>query len=220
MSDLAHLLASPRVDAPHRAGRISLRPLELGNGGAYRLGGKSGALTGAGANTPVFSFRWGSDTHLALVTAISWWWFTQTAFTAAQVVDHALFVARGFTASDSAQTALTPAGNDCKKRTSYPTSKATDVRISNTGAITVGTRALDAQHKGSRGQWSNAVGAQLQPGSANFWFPLEGEGPIILAQNEGLVLQNLTAMGATGVIRLFVDLAWLEVPIDSFGGGE
>lgn len=197
-----------------------MRPIGHGDGGFYRLGGASGALTGAGANTPVFSFRWGSDTHLALVIAFNWWWFTSTVFTAAQIVDHALLIARGFSGSDSGGTALTPATNDGKKRTAYSISKVTDVRISSTAALTPGTRTLDAKHQAARGAWSGAVGASLPPGVAGLWMPMEGEEPIILAQNEGLILHNLTAMGAAGIIKLYVDLAWIEVPIASFGGGE
>jgi len=204
------------ADPTHKAVRMSLRPIEHGAGGFYRLGGASGALAGAGANTPVFSLRWTSAILNALIFGFQWWWFVSTAFTAAQIVDHGLYVARGFSTSDSGGTALTPSGNGGKKRTSFPTSGVGDVRISSTAALTAGTRTLDGQHQGARGQWANAVGAALPPGVAAFSFRIDDEHPILLAQNEGLVLNNLTAMGAAGVIKLYVDVAWLELPVAKF----
>ena len=204
------------IDPTHKALRTCLRPIEHGAGGFYRIGGASGALTGAGANTPVFSLRWTSAILNALILQFQWWWFLSTAFGTAQIVDHGLYAARGFSAADSGGTALTPATNDGKKRTSYPTSLVGDIRISSTAALTAGTRTLDAKHMGARGQWANAVGAALPAGVASFNFRIDDEHPILLAQNEGIILQNLTAMGATGVIRLYVDVAWLEVPVAQF----
>jgi hypothetical protein len=204
------------VDTTHKALRTSLRPIEHDTGGFYRVGGASGALTGAGANTPVFSLRWTSATLNAIILAFQWWWFLSTAFGAAQIVDHGLYVARGFSASDSGGTDIKPTGNTGKKRTVYPTTAIGDLRIASAGALTVGTRTLDGQNIGARGQWAGAVGAALSPGIASFNFRLDDEHPVVLAQNEGLILQNLTAMGATGVIKLYVDVAWLEVPLAKF----
>jgi len=182
----------------------------------YRLAGISGALTGAGAASTVFSFRWGSVLMNCLITRFNWWWFTSTAFTTAQIVDNALYVARGFSGSDSGGTDLTPATNDNKKKTASQTSLVTSIRISSTAALTAGTRTLDGKSMAAAGQYSNAVGVQLSPGAAYFNFDLNEEGPIFLAQNEGIVLQNLTAMGAAGVIKLYVDMAWLEIPLNIF----
>jgi hypothetical protein len=41
---------------------------------------------------------------------------------------------------------------------------------------------------------------------------------VLLAANEGLVLRSPTAMGATGVIKLYVEVEWLEVPAEMILG--
>jgi hypothetical protein len=53
----------------------------------------------------------------------------------------------------------------------------------------------------------------LTPFDSNFL--VKEEGPIILAAEEGLILNNLTAMGATGVISLAFEVAWAELLVDT-----
>lgn len=182
----------------------------LSDGQFYRAAGASGALTGASANTPVFSFRWGSLVKSCIITTFNWWWFTSTAFGAAQIIDHGLWVARAFTDSDSAGNAITISGNNTKKRTQSDTTLVTDMRISSTGALTAGTRTLDTTSMAQCGAWSSAVGAALPTGAAYFNFTTG----IWLATNEGICLYNLTAMGATGVIKLYIDISWTEISLN------
>ena len=193
------------VDASKLALRASLRPFELT--GYFAFGVQSGALTGVAANGPVFSLRNAAGNgELVLVRHIGIGFLTTTAFTTAQIVDYGLFFARSFTASDSGGTAISIAGNNTKVRTSLVAPNSMDARVATTAALTAGTRTLDTNALAQIGAWSGGAGQGLVPVQNNLWDQYTGDQLIVLAPNEGLVIANLTAMGAAGVIRLYVNV--------------
>ena len=193
------------ADATFRAMRASLRPEECINWNA--IGATSGAMTGVAANGPVFSFR-NTGTNLILIHRLQVGFVTTTAFTTAQALSYAVYRATGFTVSDSGGTALYTAGQN-KYRTSFTNiSSAPDIRIGSTGAVTAGTRTLDTVALGIAGGSSTAVGTSLQP--TGLITHDAGDYPVVLAQNEGLVMTNLIAMGAAGVINLHVNIEFSE----------
>jgi hypothetical protein len=193
------------VDASKLALRASLRPFELTGYSAF--GAQSGALTGVAANAPVFSLRNAAGNgELVLVRHIGLGFLTTTAFTTAQIVDYGLFFARPFTASDSGGTAISIAGNNTKVRTSLAAPNSMDARIATTAALTAGTRTLDTNALAQIGAWSGGAGQGVVPLQNNLWDQYTGDQLIVLAPNEGLVVANLTAMGAAGVVRLYVNV--------------
>lgn len=198
--------ALAEVDATFKAQRVTIRPVELI--GYHSIGGNSGALTGVAANGAVFSLR-NTGANLLLIRRVMIGFVTTTAFTTAQGLAYSLIKATGFTASDTGGTALYTAGQN-KHRTSMANiTSAPDVRISSTAALAAGTRTLETVGMGVAGGTSNAVGTSLAPQ------PLleqdTGDYPLVLAQNEGLIISNLIAMGAAGVIQLHVNLEMAEV---------
>jgi hypothetical protein len=195
------------VDATFRARRVTIRPPEVLSW--ISVGASSGALTGAAANSAVFSLR-NIGTNLLIVRRVGVGFITTTAFTTAQIVDYGLMVARSFTVSDSGGTAITITGNNCKHRTSLATPSSLDCRISSTAALGAGTKTLDSNHLSQVGQWSGAAGAALQPAPNNLSSQDTGDYPVVLAQNEGINVMNLTAMGAAGVIKLYVNIEFAE----------
>lgn len=196
------------VDATFDAARVTLRPME--NTGWYSFTMRTGALAGVAANGPVWSLRYAPGTgKVLMIKNIMVGFGTTTAFTAAQAVGYDLFFARSFTASDSGQTAATLTGDNGKHRTSLDTSGITDLRISTTAAITPGTRTLDTQPIGFVVGTSNGVGTSML--AQAMLAGTAGEHPIILANNEGLVIQNAIAMGAAGVLRLWVAVECAEM---------
>jgi len=193
------------VDTTFQAARVSIRPEQVI--GWYAFGGSSGALTGVAAAGPVFSLR-NTGSNLLAIHRIQVGFVTTTAFTTAQGLVYQLFKATGFTVSDSTGTALYTAGQN-KHRTSFTNiTSAPDIRIAGTGALTAGTRTLDTIALGVAGGTSNAVGASLPP--TGLVTHDAGDYPIILAQNEGLVIANAIAMGAAGVIQLHVNVELSE----------
>jgi hypothetical protein len=86
-----------------------------------------------------------------------------------------------------------------------------DARIATTAALTAGTRALDTNALAQIGAWSGGAGQGLVPVQNNLWDQYTGDQLIVLAPNEGLVVANLTAMGAAGVVRLYVNVEFAVV---------
>lgn len=201
------------VDPTFVAARISDHPPEIL--GAYSMGLTSGALTTAAAGSTVFSFRWApaTTTQLCMVRRIEVGFATITAFGTAQSLVYSMQIARNWTASDTGGTAAAfSQTNTSKQRTAMPTSAFAgggQIMIANTGANSAGTRTLDTQAMAFASGSSTAIGTTM-PQTPLFQHT-PGDYPLILANNEGFILNNVTTMGATGVINLFVNIEWMEL---------
>jgi hypothetical protein len=207
------------VDPTLTAARASLRPIE--QLGTYQVGLLTGALTGVAAGGPIFSMRFvagtaGTQAQLVVIQKITINYVLTTGFTTAQQIGFNAFVARSFTASDSGGSATTLSGNNNKNRTSMPTSQISatgDMRIASTAALTAGTRTLDTNAFYTTNGWAGST--LLTTGA----IPLQQvdvyqntgtEYPLILANNEGIVITNAVAMGATGVMTVAINVEWTE----------
>lgn len=196
----------------YRAMRTTLRPLDYGSLGSYRVSGLSGTMAaGLAANSEVFQFRWVDATRLCVVTSVLWDGLSgsATAFTAGFAkVD--MLIARSWTADGSGGTTLTLAGNNQKMRSSMNTTLIGGSRIASTAALTAGTKTLDAQ---AIGQYSAAIGTgtsvQHMPQFDLFHADPGGESPLILSQNEGFVVR--ATVPATGTWQFGVTVCWTEL---------
>lgn len=198
------------VEATTKALRITPKPIDYGSLGIYSLGQVTGTMTaGLTAGSPIWSFRWGNASNLAIVKRI---WIsagnTATAFSAG-TVKFDLFCARSFSASDTGGTSILPSGNQNKLRTSMATTLLTDVRISSTGTLTAGTRTLDTNPLASVSTSVPATaGTTIMP-PTDLFRASAGDYPIVLAQNEGLVIQ--ATVPATGTWIGAVNVIWEEL---------
>ena len=206
------------VDPTFNASRVSIRPIE--QLGTYGVGAFTGNYTGAGANTPLFSMRFvagsAGSAQIAVIQRITISFIQTTAFTTAQQMGFGLYVARSFTGNDSGGTQINLAGNNQKLRTSYPTSQIAtngDMRIASTGALSAGSRTLDTQAFSVGHGWGGSVlqttGA-IQPSLLTLYEEFPGDTPLVLQTNEGLVINNIVAMGAGGVFTIGVNVEWTE----------
>lgn len=200
------------VESASLALRITSRPTDPGSLGAYLLAADNGTTVmtaGLAANSTIFSFRWGNS-NIAILNSIKMGMSTTTAFAAGRIALSAFF-ARSFTASDTTQTALTLTGNNCKKRTSFGTTLLTDARISSTGAITAGTRTLDAQPFGILTAQTIVASANtvFAPNTIMYVRDVTDAYPITFAQNEGFIIQ--AAVPGTGTWFFSVAVDWMEI---------
>jgi hypothetical protein len=193
------------VDQTHKALRTSQRPPEIA--GSYRLllAGTTPSLPAAAAT--LAALRWGDATKLCLVRALSVRLLVTVA-SGGGIPELAVSVARAFTASDTGGTAMVMTGHAAKKRSSYPQTQFGvngDVRVGNGAVLTAGTRTLDPAPL-------LAVLAPAAVGASEYaetlTFP---DDPLVLAQNEGLVVQNVTALVTTGTYRFQVAVEWQEI---------
>lgn len=210
------------------AASVVVKPWNFGVLGTYRMSEQSGGITGTGvvSNAPLFSLRWGDAAgRLMVITRLRASLTVLTLFATAQELLLDMKVARGFTASDSAGTQLTGSGNDSKLKTSMGASLLYahgDVRIAAATLLTAGTRTLDARvfaignptydrHVNVAAgtpelPQPNPAVVEFAPNLAN------GEFPLILAENEGVLIRHAAATFlATGVVRMTIDLSWMEV---------
>lgn len=192
----------------YRALRVTHRPLDPGTLGSYGIALNSGIMAaGLAANSTIFSFRWTDATRLAVIHRVTFGAIIGgTAFTAG-AADFRLVVARSFSASDSGGTAATLTTNNGKMRTSYATSLLGDARCSSTGVLTAGTRTLDAQGISNLGAGvGTTAGLTICGPGAEFLGYMQP--PVILAQNEGIVI--LATVPATGTWSFGVGIQWTE----------
>lgn len=173
------------------------------------IGAVTGALTGAAANSPIFSMRNISVPKL-LVRRVGLGFITTTAFTVAQIMDFGLYFARSFSASDSGQTAIAlgnPSLNALHRSDMQKFSNnQLDMRVSNAGAITAGTRTLDANPLSFLAGYSGGAGQGIVPAMDNMFKHDFVDNPLELNINEGIVINSITAMGAAGVVAAYVNV--------------
>ena len=186
---------------------------------AFRVAQAIALVNDQAANGTLFSLRWSHATKLLLLTYARLMVVQNGNHTAALNDERfQLFVARAFTASDSGGAAVTLSGHNLKARTSMDSSVIAtgDMRYSNAAAgLTAGTRTLDSNPIIElQAQFVATQPTSPVPPFVKEYAPLvaRGDHPVLLAQNEGLVVRGpTTVFGAAGPAVLTVDLAWAEL---------
>lgn len=212
-----------------KALRVETLPTDVGSLGAYQIVATSGTVAaGLAAAAPVFSFRWGDATRACLIKRVAMVAKNGGTAFAAGAQLHELVVARSFSASDTGGTSVLPTGNSQKKRTSFGTTLATDMRIASTGTLTAGTRTLDGAPVGilrglvpatSVSYVMVGAGNNHIPGAATTAFTMDfanlyvqdssDEWPLVLVQNEGFIIRS--TVPATGTWDFSVLVQWTEL---------
>lgn len=189
-------------------------PVDYGIGGCFHIGVASNTIAaGLAGGATILSFQNPSSSLLALVRRIKIECFTGAAGFAAGLILLNMYAARSFTVMDTGGTLANFAASNGKLRTSSGT-PASGIMVANTGAITPGTRTLSP----------NAIElfSTNAPTTANTSFAsqqkifekLGAEHPLVLAQNEGFVINAYVP--ATGTWTFAATVEWDEVPIVNF----
>ena len=178
--------------------------------GIFSIGVTSGSIAATlAASSPLFSLRWGAASGFFVPDRIDVGVSVDAAITTSVPPGLELIMARSFTASDSGGTAITLTGNNNKFQTTHDTSLVTDARIATTGALTAGTRTLDAQpFKVVPFTTGTAIGTPLELTTIYLRSQLY---PIVLNQDEGFIIRNGTVGPATGTFKIHVAMTWYEV---------
>ena len=198
------------------AGRVIKQPRPAL--GRYKACFVSGAISGAqAANSPFFALQWADTVNLFVLRYFKMWFYEST-FSSAQGIDLGAFVCRPFTVADSGGTASQMQTGKNKSETKMPDSRLVglgDIRIATTTALTAGTRTPDPYPFKTLAVYEGAVGSYVMPDGDALD---ENKIPIVLGYQEGIEIQNITALAASNVIRLYIDLAWEEVNPNTFEG--
>lgn len=177
--------------------------------GSYCMGASTGTMAaGLAGGSPIYSFRYGGA-NLAIIRRVSAEADDITTAFVAGAAKLDLIAARAFTASDTGGTAATLTGNNGKLRTSFATTGVSDLRISSTATLGTGTRTLDAQPLATvEFGVTTSIDAGLLP-TTDLIRQNVGESPLILATNEGFVIQ--ATVPGTGTWEFSARVCWDEV---------
>jgi len=205
-------------------GEVTRMPLQTSrlavSGMWYRYSGFTGTIGAAlAANSEVLQFRFlgGAKTKALVYKVVLEGVGIVAVATAAGPMGFNLIPARSWTVIGSGGTRIVPSANNLKTETGLSTSQVSDIGISTTGALTAGTKTLDANAQGGVlwGQGTGAItSAQLlmKLGKVGL-FDADGEGqqPLVLGNQEGFVLttSHVGVAALTYVARF--SIIWAEV---------
>jgi hypothetical protein len=196
--------------------------------GHYAVAQRSGTVTAMGAGEEFASIRWTSSTSFLQLMRIRCGVTILSAVTTALALDVAAKIVRGFTvdfttASTAATMSVPPGTGAMRKNMSTSQMGVNGPRISTTVTMTGETFTKDA-HPFAVASWPtitavNATGTAVAlPAGAGTgmatlyeWTGL-GQHPVVLSQNEGVVLEPITGGPATGTWAYYVEWIWGEVP--------
>lgn len=190
--------------------------------GHYRAAIASGLITTLAANATIFSMQMpapaaGAGSIYALIKRIRLTESIITPFTSAQEFASALFIARSFTAPDTAGTAVSFADPSNQQNSGGDAPSSALMRVATAAAVSAGTRTLDANPIiavfGAQAQAAASAGPNVI--SNMFAVESDQESGILLAPTEGLVWNNSVLMGAAGVGRALIELEWVEFRVDT-----
>lgn len=207
--------------APASAAHVTSRPIPHGTLGHYRLAATSGTLAAAlAASAQLFTVRWTDATRFCVITRVKLSFQALTAFTAATLTDFGFDLFKVTSVSAGGGGTAIAGSAVTKMRTGMGASLfgASDIRIATTGALTALT-TLDAiaiaQSLGDQQRVNPAAATEeqrvndptllFQPDIAS------GEHPLVLQQNEGIVLRNRSVWPAAGTGIVQVEMSWAEV---------
>ena len=201
--------------------------------GGYRLLGRYSTQIATTATTIVAarttsaghiaSLRWVPATNtdaLMYIRHVTARFVLTTAYTTAQETGIDLIVARAYSVVDTGGTAIDVGGTitgSGKRYTAQPASQLANLQIHGTGALTAGTRTLDASPVSVLSAWSAVIGDTVPlvtsggggaPGI--LWDSRGTNDHLVLATGEGLVFRNLILQGAVGVGRWYFGIGWDE----------
>jgi hypothetical protein len=199
-------------------GHVIEKPDDYGALGHYRISMLSGTIAAAlAANSELFQFRWVDGSRLAVIHKL---WVSagmNVAPTAAGLFALRLAIARGWSADGSGGTLATLTGNNQKDRTSMGTTLLGSARMATTVALGAGTKTIDAQDVGTiatglgTGAITTAVKLPIFDQADLVEITGNGQHPIVLAQNEGLVVRSGPIAPAAMTWHLAVTVAWAEL---------
>ena len=175
--------------------------------------------TSQAANSRLFELR-NSSSNLIIPTRVRGTAFTSGTVTTGYTFEMGLYRLTGFTALDTTNT-VTPTSSVLRTSfTAFPGSGAQVRHVTVAGAaagMTGGTMTKDAQLISSF-RYLTGTAAPTAPFYANDHmhdFLDQSPGftqPLVLAQNEGIEIENITAGSATSnVVSVYLEVGWYEV---------
>ena len=205
---------------------ISISQRWLKSGGIFRQVWRVTGLTTIAAGLPLWALQWGNTKKFMRLLNYKVQFGVTTLFTTAQDICFVLSKAVGFaTANVMSGGTQAPPGHGQKKITSGTTllpglsdmddSAITDCRVAVGSAITLPVGGGFARETYPFGTWlGNALGTV---GAVSVATEIKSDAPRsyphVIQPSEGLILDNDILMGAAGIITVYVEMEWEELPL-------
>mgnify|MGYP000872494831 CR=1 FL=1 len=220
MAGIQLVSANGTVIGGREEARAPLQVVAMPNGGnAYRFAGFTGTIAAAlAANSEVLQFRFvaGTKSFAVVEQVIFDGLGVITAATAAGALGFQLVPARAWTVAGSGGTRIAQTGDNLQLETASPNSQVADIGIATTGALSAGTKTLDANAIGLAigGVGTAALTAYAGTALINNQPLLDaqtGGAPLVLANQEGFVIRT-THAGPAGLTYVAgFTVCWREV---------
>lgn len=210
-----------QIDPTFQALRVNLRPLEYNQlgliGGHFAMAATFSNTAGSpAAGSQLFSMRWADTRILYVLKKVVVSASTTTAFGTAQAVDVDIIKATSFSSNPSGGTTITPGTTMQKARSSFMNGSLLGtegaMQISSGTALTSGTQTLDSQPFGYSAVLASTAIGTIGVQTLYQADVYNGMHPMIFSANEGFVIRNGIALGATGVVKFGFQIVWVEVP--------
>lgn len=219
------------VDKTFRALRVAMRPLEYAKEGIilghYGVAQLSGAIAATPtALDPHASIRWSDATRFLVLLRIKAGWHCISAITTAVRMSYQASIARGFTVdyvtgSTRINTAAIPGTNAMRKTMGSSLMGTAGPAITTTGAMSGHTNTLDAAPfaitnwtvPGILTGTASVVAGVAGPMQTLYECTSPYQHPVVLSQNEGVVVQLTHTGHATGTVSLATQWEWAEVEV-------
>lgn len=196
------------------------KPDPYGTLGHYQFCGMTGAIAAAmAANGELLQMRWVDATRFCVIKKVTLTGMRATTAFAAGAIDLKVTKATGWTVDGGGGSPVTVTGQELRLRSSMGlTLFSSGFRIATTGALTGGTKTLNTNDFGCIATHSSAGVGAATPIIGSIYLPMteiyeqdqaDGEHPIVLAQNEGIVVR--ATVPGTGVWNLGMTVKWSEV---------
>jgi hypothetical protein len=168
------------------------------------------------ANSRLFEVR-NSGANLIVITRLILKWLQTAAHTAAIEDSIDVFKCTSFSAVDTTNT-VTPVPSQKKTAgmTASPGGAAVrGVTIAGAAAgMTGGTLTKDSSSIGQLPQWlllAQPTAGTVIPAVLDVFDDVNGTHPLVLANNEGIEIENRVLLGAAAGSTLYIDCSWAEV---------
>lgn len=222
------------VDPTFMAGRIAMRPLDHVAGGRilghYAIEHRSGELAATiGALGHLASIRWSDATAFCVLTRIKVGYSISAAVTTAVQMNMRAVFARGFSVDFTTARTLTnlaaiPKANAMRATMNGSLMGVNGPAISTTTVMSGQTLTADTDGFAFT-LWPGIVGTNGTGTAVALPVGMAGEmqtlyectspyqHPVVLSQNEGVIIQPITAGPASGTFAIYVQWEWAEVEV-------
>lgn len=195
---------------------VQAKPLQWGSLGHYRTNHRCVLANTQAANSRLFEIRNTHATNLIVPTRLILKWLQTGTHTAAIEDSLDVFKVTGFSAVDTTNT-VTPTASAKRGSMSAAPGGAALRGVTVAGAaagMTGGTLTKDGNSIGQLPQWllaamPTASTAMVQLN--DLFDDVNGTHPFVLAQNEGIIIENRVLLGAAAASSVYIDFSWAEV---------